>query len=81
VLEQLYNFQNICKNIESMHYIAGRRWDVRLKNNLLIKFPETNVYEAAAIFEGNFGKISKLYKTCIVDLRLIPDKIYLKVIN
>lgn len=81
VLEQLYNFQNIYKNIESIHYVAGRRWDIKLKNNLLVKFPEANIYEAAAIFEENFGKISKLYKTCVVDLRLIPDKIYLKVIN
>lgn len=81
VLEQLYNFQNIYKNIESIHYVAGRRWDIKLKNNLLVKLPEANIYEAAAIFEENFGKISKLYKTCVVDLRLIPDKIYLKVIN
>jgi len=81
VMQELYNFTNIHKQIESLHYIDGRRWDVKLKNNIIIKLPETNIYEAAALFEENFGKISKLYKTCVVDLRLIPDKIYLKVIN
>ncbi len=81
LLEQLYNFQNIYKNIDSIHYIDGRRWDIKLKSNFLIKLPEGNIYEASVIFEENFGKISKLYNICVVDLRLIPDKIYLKVIN
>jgi cell division protein FtsQ len=81
VMQELHNFTNIHKQIESLHYIDGRRWDVKLKNNIIFKLPETNIYEAAVLFEENFGRISKLYKTCVVDLRLIPDKIYLKVIN
>jgi cell division protein FtsQ len=81
VLDQLYNFQNTYKKVESLHFKGNRRWDVKLKNGILIKLPETNINEALEVFEKNFGKISKLYKTCIVDLRLIPDKIYLKMIN
>ncbi len=81
VLDQLYDFPDTYKKIESLHFKGSRRWDVRLKNNILVKLPEANVYGALEVFEDNFGKISKLYKTCVVDLRLIPDKIYLKVIN
>jgi len=79
LLDQIKNFDGIYTNIDYISLNEGRRWDIQLKNNIQIKLPEIRVVEALRFFEENFGNIAKLSKLCLVDLRLIPDKVYIKI--
>lgn len=78
IVDELYNFQSIYKLLESLSLKNGRRWDVKLKNNFLLELPETGIREAIEVFEQNFDNSLRFKNICTVDLRLIPDKIYLK---
>lgn len=79
ILDQIKNFDGIYQNIDYISLNEGRRWDVQLKNNIQIKLPEMRVAEALRFFDENFRNIAKLSKLCLVDLRLIPDKVYIKI--
>ena len=64
------------KNIEKYYYHKNKRWDLYLKNKIIIKLPNQNVGEAIKIYNRlkNLNKIG--YKTTI-DLR-IPNMVILK---
>ncbi len=58
------------------HYIGNRRWDIYLKDAVILKLPEQNISQALVIAE-KFLK-NKKYKdeVYILDLRLYPEKLY-----
>ena len=33
-------------NIKNLHFFLSSRWDVELKNGILLKLPSKNIYEA-----------------------------------
>lgn len=66
--------------VYSATWIGGRRWDIRLDNNILIKLPEKKIQEA-------LNKLLKIYQTPgallgleVVDLRVV-NKIYLQYVE
>jgi len=78
ILDELYLYPEIYKQIDSLNRIAQRRWDVLLKGNVLIKLPEGKITGALANF-----KLLNLHEHYLeickeIDLRFMPDKIYIK---
>ncbi len=70
-------FHNKLSNqVLSIAKIGNRRWDLYLKGDVLVKLPEANVEKSLEILT----KIIKHRKSnlSVIDLRLIPDKIYLE---
>ena len=57
-------------NIKNLHFFPSSRWDVELKNGILLKLPSKNIYEALnnsfKILESNSFK-----KIKVIDLRII----------
>ena len=78
LVNELRNFHKIYQQLESLSLIDKRRWDIKLKNNFLIKLPETNISQGLQIIEDNFDISLNMPKICLIDLRIIPDKLYLK---
>ncbi len=78
LLNKVFQFQNIYKRVKKMEYDGQRRWDIHLAGNVVLRLPEHNIEESLTIFNANFGDISELNRICIIDLRLIPDKIFIK---
>jgi cell division septal protein FtsQ len=70
---------DITKNLQKIERIGGRRWNLTLKNGLLIKLPEEdeNIFEVWNILE----KILNIYGLVVdlesIDLR-IKDRVYLQ---
>ena len=63
--------------VQAMSLIHGRRWDILLKNGMVIKLPETKPERAWAILarlDQQHQLLEKQIKT--IDLRL-PDKLYI----
>jgi cell division protein FtsQ len=78
ILKEVSLERQLMENIEQLRFIDGRRWDIILKNNIILKLPSMKVAEALDVFSKYFKADIQLKSKCIVDLRLIPDKIYLK---
>lgn len=78
ILDYLYNSDKIYSNIEGLIKINDRRWDIKLKNNITLKLPEANLFESLAIFDNILQKNNLLAHPCVIDLRILPDKIYIK---
>ncbi|MDB4861396.1 cell division protein FtsQ/DivIB, partial [Alphaproteobacteria bacterium] len=69
-----YNFLNIINKTETInmikdaHYINERRWDVKLKNNILLNLSEINIEESL----NNYIKlIKKFNKSDIITIKSI----------
>ena len=74
----LYNFPNIFSNIVALEYVDGIRWNLLLKGNVTIKLPQYNVKEALNLYVKNIPEISCEKASAVIDLRAIPDKIFIK---
>lgn len=65
--------------ISSIIRIGNRRWDIRLYNDVEIKLPEHKVVEAwQKLSDMNQENKALLNNVKIVDLRLMPEKIFIK---
>ena len=80
VLAEIYNHHIINKSVIELHYKAQRRWDVVLDNKTKIMLPERNFAEGIK-FANDFLQESKIKFATVIDLRLLPDKIYLREIK
>jgi cell division protein FtsQ len=78
ILDYLYPNDLLYNKIEGLIKINERRWDVKLKDNITLKLPESNLESNLLIFEEILQKNSLLEYPCVIDLRLLPDKIYIK---
>ena len=57
------------KNIEKIYYFPNNRWDIKTKNNILIKLPEKN-YLSALNFANNIFYNKNFENMKIIDLRI-----------
>jgi len=64
--------------IVSIARVGDRRWDLYLKNDLIVKLPEENLENAIAILVQILQQNNNKILLSAIDLRLIPDKIYIK---
>lgn len=78
LLDILYKSTELYQNIDSISLLNERRWNVALKNKSIIKLPEKKLDEAIAAFSMHFAKLTQIDKRYVVDLRLIPDRIYIE---
>jgi cell division septal protein FtsQ len=70
---------SLAKNLLALSSLQGRRWDLYLKDGLLIKLPEVDV-EKALIILDKLNKNGMIINGGIdeLDLRLLPEKIFVK---
>jgi len=66
----------ILEQLHSAQLIGNRRWNIMLKNGLIIKLPEDNIRESFLAFKIVLNNYSKNQAFSVVDLRLAPYKIY-----
>ena len=57
-------------SIKKYYFHKNKRWDLYLKNNLIIKLPNQNIDNAIKLF-NKFQKEKKIKKNSIIDLRLL----------
>ena len=69
---------SLYQNVISMHYVGNRRWDVYLHNNVIVKLPEQNVTVALVKAEKVLKSLKYQNKIDILDLRLYPKKVFLR---
>ena len=72
---------SLYKKIKSLHYIGNRRWDVYTEDNIVIKLPENNVDNAIKKNEKILKSLKYQDKVDIIDLRLYPEKLFLRFKN
>lgn len=77
LLAQIYNYHIINKAVVELHRRSNRRWDIILENKTKIMLPEHNFPEAIK-FANDFLEESKIKFATVIDLRLLPDKIFLR---
>ena len=72
---ELTNFLNSLKlnnfnidEIKEFYYFESKRWDIILKNNLLIKFPNTDVDNSIQIAKKIIDNKNEIKK--VIDLRV-----------
>ena len=69
--------QNIDSNLISKYYFhKNKRWDLYLKDNIIIKLPSKNIENALDKYK-NFKKLDKIKPNIILDLR-ISNRIVIK---
>ena len=75
-IDEFLNFKQIIdesklsyKLIDDFYFFPSKRWDLKLKNNILIKLPKNSVEEALAN-TNKFLENYKVNKFTIVDLRV-----------
>ena len=69
--------QNIDSNLISKYYFhKNKRWDLYLKDNIIIKLPSKNIENALYKYK-NFKKLDKIKPNTILDLR-ISNRIVIK---
>ncbi len=69
--------QNIDSNLISKYYFhKNKRWDLYLKDNIIIKLPSKNIENALDKYK-NFKKLDKIKPNTILDLR-ISNRIVIK---
>lgn len=79
VLDEVYESEAIYQRIEGLVKIGQRRWDIKLKNNITVKLPPKNVMASLSKFsEIMRDNIDFFNSGSIIDLRFMPEKIYIK---
>jgi len=63
--------------IESVKFIENRRWNIKLKNNIIIKLPEVKLDEAMKNYKKIYSNLSNkdLKDIEIIDLRISKQAI------
>ncbi len=74
--------KDIQQMIESVKFIENRRWNIKLKNNIIIKLPEGKLDEAMKNYKKIYSNLSNkdLKDIEIIDLR-IPNQAIIKYRN
>ncbi len=74
--------KDIQQMIESVKFIENRRWNIKLKNNIIIKLPEVKLDEAMKNYKKIYSNLSNkdLKDIEIIDLR-IPKQAIIKYRN
>ena len=75
------NLENNFKQfIESATYIGNRRWNLKLKNEIILKLPENNINQAIANYKNIHSKFSNIDLKDIesIDLRILNKAIIKK---
>lgn len=80
ILEEIYKHHVINKSVVEIHRKADRRWDVILENKSKIMLPERNFAEGIR-FANDFLEQNEIKFATVIDLRLLPDKIFLREIK
>ncbi|MFT4718307.1 MAG: cell division protein FtsQ, partial [Rickettsiales bacterium] len=70
----------IGRYVYSASLIGDRRWDIRFRNNILVKLPEKNIDRAWKRLEKIYNDQELTDIITAIDLR-IEDKIFLKISN
>lgn len=77
--QKILKNSNIYKQIYSIQLIGKRRWNLLLHNGTIIKLPDNNMPKALEILDDLLkNKNINNQLVHFIDLRLIPDKIYIK---
>ncbi|MSO14158.1 cell division protein FtsQ/DivIB [Rickettsiales endosymbiont of Trichoplax sp. H2] len=77
----LFKQFSLYNETKSLHYIGNRRWDVYIENDVVIKLPEKNIDIALKKSEEVLKRFKYKDRIAIIDLRLYPKKIFLKLKN
>lgn len=80
LLDVLIKDLEVGDNIYSATWVGSRRWDVRFNNNLLVKFPESNLSNAWQKLVQIYNMPGSLIDLKVIDLRL-DDKVFLEYNN
>ena len=75
LLEELKGY-SISKKLFAVQLISNRRWNILLKNGLIVKLPENNVKEALVALDLILENYNPSKPFNIIDLRLAPGKVY-----
>lgn len=75
-LHEMLFHSKLLNQVLSIAKVGNRRWDLYLQGDVLIKLPEDEVEKSLEIL-SEIVKYSK-NNLSIIDLRLIPDKIYIE---
>lgn len=67
----------VYKKIVSANFIGNRRWDLYLTDKTIIRLPEDNIESAFKVTSKLIKMPISDKKINIIDLRLIPNKIYI----
>ena len=63
--------------VVSIENVSGRRWNIYLKNKIKVMLPEAGIKKALDIYNTMLKKNVIRKKTSVVDLRLVPQKVYI----
>ncbi len=86
LLEQLIRdisitFPNLSQTLEEVEFIEKRRWNLKLKNKLLVKLPDENIQKSLKNLKQLFEEQELMESNIIeIDLR-IPGRAALKVLD
>ena len=74
--------QDIIRMIKTATFIENRRWNIKLKNNIVLKLPEINIKRAIENYKKIYSNLSNkdLKDIEIIDLR-IPNQAIIKYRN
>ena len=74
--------KDIQQMIESVKFIENRRWNIKLKNKIILKLPEKSIEEAIENYKKIYSNLSNkdLKDIEIIDLR-IPNQAIIKYRN
>ncbi len=64
--------------VSSIRFVNSRRYDIILSNGLVLKLPEKNSNKALKIFDFLNSKHNLIKHNMIVDMRLLPEKVFLR---
>ncbi len=74
-------FPNLMQNLKELEFIENRRWDLKLRNNLLIKLPDENIEQSLKNLQQLFEEQEVMQSNIIeIDLR-IHGRAALKVLD
>ena len=69
---------NLLTLLNSISFLSNRRWDIFLKNGIVVKLPEENFDHSLKFLNFILKTRSNLDSISEIDLRLFPSKMYLK---
>lgn len=81
ILTLLGYFPYVKPLVRSLSMSDSRRWDISLRNGVTMKLPAHQEKEALEFVHEHLLEVLKANAPYIVDLRLIPDKLYLRLIK